>query len=110
MKLLFDHNLSYRLVVALESLYPGSQNLSALGMSAASDDAVWDFARDHGFTLVSKDSDFYYRSMLLGHPPKAVWIRLGNCTTKAISDLLRMRHADLVAFDQDSSASFLILP
>ncbi len=40
MKLLFDHNLSYRLVVALESLYPGSQNLSALGMSAASDDAV----------------------------------------------------------------------
>ena len=110
MKLLFDHNVSFRLVVALESSYPNSQHVSQLGMSAASDTTVWDYARDHGFVIVSKDSDFYYRSMLLSHPPKAVWIRLGNCTTTAICDLLRARHADMIAFEQDTATSFLILP
>jgi predicted nuclease of predicted toxin-antitoxin system len=110
MKLLFDHNLSYKLVLALQSVFPGSQHVRDVGMSAADDDAIWKYAQENGFMIVSKDSDFYYRSMLLGHPPKAVWIRLGNCATKAVSDLLRMRQKDLEVFEQDSSASFLILP
>jgi len=47
--------------------------------------------------------------MLFGHPPKVVWIRLGNCTTAQVEALLRTRHADLLAFDQDAEASFLAL-
>lgn len=78
MKLLFDHNLSYRLVPALASLYPGSVHVRDLGMTTVDDDVIWNYARQHELAIVSKDSDFYYRSMLFGHPPKVVWIRLGN--------------------------------
>jgi len=72
MKLLLDHNLSYRLVSSLETLYPGSKHVRQINMTTASDVTVWSYARKHGMILTSKDSDFYHRSMLLGHPPKVI--------------------------------------
>ena len=59
--------------------------------------------------IVSKDSDFQQRAVLWGHPPKVVWVRLGNCSTTDVSDLLRIRLADLLAFEADPVASFLAL-
>lgn len=109
MKRFFEHNLSFRLVAALVDVFPGSRHVRDLGMATADDDAIWDYARQHGFAIASKDTDFYHRSMLFGQPPKVVWIRLGNCSTAQIEALLRSRDADLLAFDQDSSASFLAL-
>jgi predicted nuclease of predicted toxin-antitoxin system len=46
---------------------------------------------------------------LLGHPPKVVWIRRGNCSTRDIETLLRDRLPDLLGFDADPGASFLAL-
>jgi predicted nuclease of predicted toxin-antitoxin system len=109
MKLLFDQNLSYRLVPALESLYPGSVHIRDVGLARADDETVWHYAQHQGLVIVSKDMDFYHRSILFGHPPKVVWVRLGNCTTAQIEALLRTRQADLLAFDQDAYASFLAL-
>lgn len=51
MKLLFDHNLSPRLVSYL--------------------------------------SDYNDLSLLRGFPPKVIWIRRGNCSTKEIEQLIR---------------------
>jgi predicted nuclease of predicted toxin-antitoxin system len=109
MRLLFDHNLSPRLLPALANLYPGSLHVRDLGMATADDNVIWDYARQNGLAIISKDSDFYHRSMLLGHPPKVVWVRLGNCTTAQIEALLRNRQADVLAFEQDATASFLAL-
>lgn len=109
MKLLFDHNISYRLIAALRGLYPDSEHVSKIGLAAAEDDDIWSYAREHGFAIVSKDSDFYYRSMLLGHPPKVVWIRSGNCSTAHILTILTDRQPDLLLFNNDGSASFLAL-
>jgi predicted nuclease of predicted toxin-antitoxin system len=109
MKLLFDQNLSYRLVPALERLYPGSVHIRDVGLAMADDETVWNYAKQHGLVIVSKGMDFYHRSVLFGHPPKVVWIRLGNCTTAHIAALLRTRQTDLLAFDQEANASFLAL-
>ena len=109
MKLLFDHNLSFRLVAPLTNLFPGSAHVRDLGLATANDSAVWDHALKNGFTIVSKDSDFYHRSILLGHPPKVVWLRLGNCTTAQVLDLIQRRHSELLAFDGDPYTSFLSL-
>jgi predicted nuclease of predicted toxin-antitoxin system len=109
MKLLFDQNLSYRLVPALESLYPGSVHIRNVGLAMADDETVWNYAKQQGIVIVSKDMDFYHRSILFGHPPKVVWVRLGNCTTAQIEVLLRTRQANLLTFDQDANASFLAL-
>lgn len=95
MKLLFDENLSPRLVAELSTEFPGSTHVHDVGLGSATDSAVWDFARDNGFIIVSKDSDFADLSVLYGAPPKVVWIRRGNCTTAAIAALLRMHVAGL---------------
>ena len=109
MKLLFDHNLSYRLVPALRGLYPGSDHVRGVGLQAVDDEVVSDYARDHGFVIVSKDAEFHQRSLVLGAPPKFVWIRLGNCSTDDILALLQRHHPDLVAFEADQDVAFLAL-
>jgi predicted nuclease of predicted toxin-antitoxin system len=109
MKLLFDQNLSPKLVRELAAEYPGSAHVRDHGMATAPDPTLWTFAAANGFVIVSKDTDFQQRALLLGHPPKVVWVRLGNCPTLAVATLLRVRLADLLAFEADAVASFLAL-
>lgn len=109
MKLLVDHNLSFRLVNALHDLYPGSIHVRDVGLREALDKAVWDYARRRGFVIVSKDVDFHQRSLVLGAPPKVVWVALGNCSTDDVVTLLRQRHHEVVVFGQDAEAAFLAL-
>jgi predicted nuclease of predicted toxin-antitoxin system len=80
-KLLFDQNLSHRLVKALASEFPESVHVRDVGLEKALDEPVWEYAKANSFVIVSKDSDFHQRSFLFGHPPKVVWIRRGNCST-----------------------------
>lgn len=92
MKLLFDQNLSPRLVTALADVYPESAHVQSFGMAEATDAAVLDFAQGNGFILVSKDSDFFDPQLIRGRSSKIVWIRRGNCATRDIEAILR-RHA-----------------
>lgn len=107
MKLLLDQNLSPRLLGALEPVYPGSSHVRLVGLRDADDDAVWDYARNHGFIIVSKDSDYHQRSFLYGFPPKVIWIRLGNCPTSEIEQLLRQRESSILEFCEDEAHAFL---
>jgi predicted nuclease of predicted toxin-antitoxin system len=109
MKLLFDQNLSFRLVGQLAVEFPGSAHVRDLGLATASDPDIWTYAATNGFVIVSKDIDFQQRALLYGPPPKVIWLRLGNCTTAAVADLLRLRLADIQAFEADAVASFLAL-
>lgn len=109
MKLLWDHNLSPRLVRKLADVFLDSRHVGEAGLAAASDDEVWAFAAAHGFAIVSKDSDFLQRSILFGPPPKAIRVRCGNCSTDQIESLLR-RHAEGVReFLLDETSAFLVL-
>lgn len=110
MKLLFDQNLSHRLVRALADIYPNCQHVRNVGLKEAPDTEVWDYARSNGYTIVSKDSDFYQRSLTLGFPPKVIWVRLGNCTTTAVEQLLRQHVVTIAHFDTEPAATFLALP
>ena len=79
------------------------------GLQSSDDEAVWSYARDQGLAIVSKDADFRQRSFLYGSPPKLVWIRLGNCSTKDVERLLREHHLDVLAFESDAEGSLLAL-
>ncbi len=107
MKLLFDQNVSPWLCRGLSDLFPNSVHVREVGLREAEDATIWDYAARHGFTIVTKDADFRQRSFLLGHPPKIVWLRLGNCSTKALEALLRSRAAELKEFLADEQKSFL---
>jgi len=107
MKLLFDENLSPKLVAALADIFPESKHVDRLGLGGESDNSVWFYAKSQDFILVSKDADFYDKSLLFGHPPKVIWIRRGNCSNKHIELLLRNKAEAIYRFNNDLELSFL---
>ncbi len=109
MKLLLDENLSFRLVALLADAFPGTAHVRDVGLSGADDDAVWEHARAHGMAVASKDSDFHDRARLHGPPPRLVWIRRGNCSTRDVEALLRRNRAVLERFAADPEAAVLEL-
>ncbi len=109
MKLLFDQNLSPRLVNRLSDLYPDSNHVYPLGIDRVSDTEVWEYARREGFLIVTKDADFSDLCMLLGFPPKIIWIRRGNCKTSDIEVILRHHYSDIEGLDKDMFMGVLTL-
>lgn len=109
MKLLFDHNLSPRLVKLLDDLFPGSNHVHLLGLSQVDDKIVREYAREQDFLIVTKDSDFSDLCLLRGFPPKVVWIRRGNCKTADIEMLLRAHFDDLQLLLADEVIGVLTL-
>lgn len=88
MKLLFDQNISFRVINSIEPIYPGSCHLSKLGLINSSDIEIWDYAKKFGFTIVTFDADFYNYSLVYGSPPKIIWIRTGNLPTNDLIQLI----------------------
>ncbi len=109
MRLLFDENPPVALVGSLDDLFPGSEHVRTAGLGGSSDGAVWNYARLHGLTIVSKDSDFFNRSVLIGAPPKVIWVRLGNCSTTYVERLLRSKHTAIEAFLRQDLETCLVL-
>jgi predicted nuclease of predicted toxin-antitoxin system len=94
-RLLFDEQLSERLCSLLRGEFPDSLHIRQIGAGGSADASVWHLALEHECVLVTKDEDFRQLSILRGAPPKVVWVRLGNCTTQDLADLLS-RHADQI--------------
>lgn len=92
MKLLLDENLSRRVVPFLQTAYPGSTQVALAGMERASDLELWEYAKNGGFVIVTKDSDYYDLSLLRGAPPHVIWIKVGNVTKAKITQLLLDNH------------------
>ncbi len=110
MKLLFDENLSHHLTRRLADLYPASLHVRDSGLKEAEDEEIWQYARQNDFVIVSKDSDFWHRSFLYGHPPKFIWLRVGNCPTGTIEELLRRNSIRIHEFEREAATALLILP
>ena len=109
MRLLFDQNLSPRLVGQLANVFPNSLHVRNVGMASSPDSDVWNFAATNGLTIVSKDMDFQQRAILYGHPPKVIWLRVGNCSSATIASLLDARVVEIEDFEVDPNVSFLTL-
>jgi predicted nuclease of predicted toxin-antitoxin system len=109
LKLLFDQNLSPSLVELLSDIFPNSVHVQTIGLERAFDHEVWEYARNENYTIVTKDTDFHERSVLYGSPPKIIWLRRGNCSTKAIELILRKHHADVHTLFTSDPIDFLML-
>ncbi len=107
MKLLFDQNISFRIVKRIISIFPDSHQVRELGLEEASDITIWNFARKNEYTIVTFDSDFYDYTVVRGIPPKVIWLRLGNTSTKVIRDLLISKVKQIQEFcDSEEMAKF----
>jgi predicted nuclease of predicted toxin-antitoxin system len=108
-RLLFDENLSESLVPLLKDLFPNSLHVRLLGAGGATDSQVWALAQEHGALLVSRDEDFRAMSILVGPPPKVVWLNVGNPSTAQVAALLRVSHPSLARLIASEEESFLVL-
>ena len=109
-KLLFDPNLSPRLPRLLSAKFSESLHVGVALRLNAPDGEIWEYAKEHGFIVVTKDRDFIKLSEEQGHPPKVVRITLGNCGLEDVAALLRQRHADILQLHQDAERGLLELP
>jgi predicted nuclease of predicted toxin-antitoxin system len=108
-RLLFDENLSPRLVELLADSFPSSAHVNGVGLHGRPDGDVWSYASEHGYVLVSKDNDFRQLSFLRGAPPKVVWLRIGNAPTKEVVGLLCSRKEDVESFVRDAETALLVI-
>ena len=105
MKLLLDENLSHRLVTRLEEDFPGTASVNQIGLGGQPDAVIWAYALENGFTIVSKDEDLRDLSLSRGHPPKAIWLVIGNTGTDRVADLLQANRDRIAAsLDQDEDS------
>lgn len=95
MKLLFDQNISFRLINKILDLFPDSKQVRELGLENSTDLEIFEFAKRNDFSIVTFDSDFCDLNTIKGYPPKIIWIRTGNTTTKNLEKILR-KNFDLI--------------
>lgn len=107
MKLLFDQNISFRIVKHIEDIFPFSEQVRKLNLENISDRTIWAFAQANDFTIVTFDADFYEFSNLYRHPPKIIWLRIGNNTTFSISQALLPKEKKIKDFIEQDNFSCL---
>ena len=99
MKLLFDQNLSHRLVKSLGDLFPDSLHVRLIGLAQADDLMIWNHAKEHGLVIVTQDSDYPDWNKFLGAPPKIVWLRCGNASVDEVERKLRNAAGRILLMD-----------
>lgn len=107
MKLLFDNNLSHKMVSRLVDLFPGSSHVMPEGLDESGDLEIWTFAQRNEFTIVTKDSDFNDLSIIRENPPKVIWLRVGNCKVSEIEGKIRENLIVINEFSNDPNLGIL---
>ena len=95
MKILFDQNISVRIVNKLKNIFPGCTQVRLVGLENASDLVIWEYARQNDYSIITFDADFFDLATLKGHPPKVIWLRIGNTSTANL-EIVLSTYADTI--------------
>ena len=107
MKLLFDQNISFRILQLIEDIYPDANQIYQLGLKDKTDKEIWEYAKLNDFTIVTFDGDFYDFSLVWGHPTKIIWLRVANHVTKEVANVLRAHYNNIIMFNQNHELACL---
>ena len=102
MNLLFDQNISYRITQLLGDIFPESKQVRNLKLENSTDRLIWDYAKENDYCIVTFDSDFYDLSLVRGSPPKIIWLRMGNTSTKSLEKIIRENEILIKEFLENS--------
>jgi len=97
MKFLVDNQLPIALSRFLESEGLQARHVVDVQLDEASDRKIWQYAKTHDYTIVSKDEDFFQlANSSQDNMPALVWIRLGNCRKATLIAAFRKVLPDLL--------------
>jgi predicted nuclease of predicted toxin-antitoxin system len=104
MKLLLDQNISFRIIKMIESGLPDIHHVRDLDLTNFPDFQIFQFARAHGYdAILTLDEDFYNIQLEHGVPPKVIWLRTGNCSTRFLADTILQNIGKIHSFLVDES-------
>ena len=109
LKRLVDENLAPRLAKDLADLFPQSVHVDSVQLGSTADSLVWGYAKEHGFTFLTKDKDFANLSLARGAPPKVILLQTGNCPAVKIMRIVRNNAVRFADFEDDTQRSLLVL-
>lgn len=98
MRLLFDQNVSFRVVKQLKSNFPDAVGVKEVGLMNADDFQIWEYAQRHDYTVVTFDKDIPAIGAVRGFPPKIIWLRTGNLSNGAVVALFLERTEQFAQF------------
>ena len=107
MKILLDNNLSPRLCAVLSSEEISVLHVADLGLDAASDEEIWQYAKKEACTIMTKDADFNLLLHYHGFPPKVIWLRLGNVRTRQVQEVFEAKREAIIQFIQSPDKGLL---
>lgn len=98
MRLLFDQNVSFRVVKQLKPVLPDIVGVREVGLMNADDFEIWEYARQNDYTVVTFDKDIPAIESVRGFPPKVIWLRTGNLSNQAVLTLFHERSEQFAEF------------
>ena len=98
MKLLFDQNISFRTVRGIKDLFPGARQVRELNLENSTDRQIWEYAKKNDYIIVTFDSDFFDLTLILGIPPKVIWLRFGNTSTDNLIKIFKENQSLIIEF------------
>ena len=108
MKLLFDENLSRRLIARLADLFPESSHVVLEGLPQNPDIVIWEYAKARGFAIVTADADFYELSTTFGRLQGDLAARC-DYPTGVAEGLIRNQAIRIAEFLQNQDQGVLVL-
>ena len=84
MKFLVDNQLPIALARWLAARGADAVHVLDIGFDATPDSDIWARAIRESRIVVSKDEDFLHLANRLGDVGSLLWVRVGNCRTKAL--------------------------
>lgn len=107
MKLLFDQNISFKIINKISASFPEAKQVVELNLYNSTDLEIWKYAKFHGYTIVTFDKDFVEIQNLRGVPPKLILLKTGNSNTEKLANLL-MKNINLINnFSLDGHLKYL---
>ncbi len=106
MRLLFDQNISFRVVNLLKDTFPNARHVKDFDLQFSSDREIWQFAKSNQYHIVTFDTDFYDLVTLYSYPPKIIWMRLGNTSTVNLSSIILKNCDQIASFVDENQIEF----
>ena len=109
MKLLLDANISWRLISFLKEHFCECIHVDDVPelLFPAKDTKIWQYAKDNGYTIITRDNDFNDLIAIRGFPPKIIWLRTGNCSRKSTSETLFRSKLSILEFLKSDESGLL---
>ena len=97
-KFLVDVNLPY-----LFSLWHSEEYIHQVDIDPTHDDKLlWQYSKQHGLTIITKDREFGARILYSTPPPKVILIRIGNVRIKVLFESLAYRWDEIINLSREN--------